>query len=80
MKRQSVLRDTTQALPQWTPEQIYKLRCHLGFSQERLAEELTMRRPTVTDWENRKKVPHRSSRLALTLLARKGRFSLGENT
>ena len=58
----------------WTSESIRALRCHKGFNQEEFAEELGVRRETVSEWENSKYEPDRSKQKLLNFIAREANF------
>ncbi|NMF85882.1 helix-turn-helix transcriptional regulator [Nodosilinea sp. P-1105] len=58
----------------WDASSIKTLRAFQGLSQERFANELGVRRETVSEWENSKYEPDRSKCKLLSLLAKQANF------
>lgn len=60
----------------WTPDNIYLLRRHLGDNQEEFADRVGLkRRPTVSDWEHGKKRPGSITYRVLDLIAKEAGFT-----
>lgn len=59
---------------QWTSEAIKALRRHKGLNQEDFANELGVRRETVSEWENSKYAPDRSKHRLLSFIAKEANF------
>lgn len=59
---------------EWTSDAIKALRCHKGLNQEDFANELGVRRETVSEWENSKYEPDRSKRKLLSFIAKEVNF------
>ena len=53
----------------WTPADIRQLREELDLTQEEMAEQLGVRRATISDWERGKQGPSSMARKLLALLA-----------
>lgn len=61
---------------EWTPENIYLLRKHLGETQEQFAERLGLRRRvTVTEWESGRVRPANPIHKLLDIIARDAAFT-----
>ena len=58
----------------WDAAAIKALRAYQGLSQEQFANELGVRRETVSEWENSKYEPDRSKCKLLSLLAKQANF------
>jgi DNA-binding transcriptional regulator YiaG len=58
----------------WNGEAIKALRAYKGLNQEQFANELGVRRETVSEWENSKYEPDRSKRKLLNLIAKQAHF------
>ena len=59
---------------EWTGNAIKALRRHKGLNQEAFANELGVRRETVSEWENSKYEPDRSKRKLLSFIAKDAKF------
>jgi DNA-binding transcriptional regulator YiaG len=55
--------------PGWSGEQVKALREHAGWSQQDLANRLSMRQQTISEWETGKYRPRRSTSVLLRLVA-----------
>jgi DNA-binding XRE family transcriptional regulator len=62
----------------WDNEAIRALRQHLGLTQAELAEELGVRRQTISEWENGVYEPDRSTAKHLGLVAERAVFRYGQ--
>ncbi len=60
----------------WTGDAIKALRHHLGMTQAAFAEDLGVRRQTVSEWENKVYEPDRSTLKHLEMVAAKNSFNL----
>ena len=58
----------------WDGELIHGLRQHMGMSQAEFAQELGVRQPTISEWENGVYLPKRSTSKYLTLIAERADF------
>jgi putative transcriptional regulator len=58
----------------WTPDAIRALREHMGLTQREMADELQVRQQTISEWETRAHMPHRSTQKTLTLIAERAGF------
>lgn len=59
---------------EWTGNAIKALRRHKALNQEAFANELGVRRETVSEWENSKYEPDRSKRKLLSFIAKEAKF------
>ncbi|MEA5447529.1 helix-turn-helix transcriptional regulator [Leptolyngbya sp. CCNP1308] len=59
---------------QWNGDAIKALRAYKGLNQEQFANELGVRRETVSEWENSKYEPDRSKRKLLAMIAKQANF------
>lgn len=59
---------------QWTGELVRGLRRHLSLTQEELAELLSVRQQTVSEWERGAYLPSRSTSKYLSMVAEKAGF------
>lgn len=53
----------------WTPEDVQRLRAHLGLSQAELAARVGTRQQTISEWETGARTPRRMSRRLLRMVA-----------
>ena len=53
----------------WIPEDVRRLRTHLGLSQAELADRIGTRQQTISEWETGASAPRRMSRRLLHLVA-----------
>jgi DNA-binding transcriptional regulator YiaG len=61
--------------PTWDSTSVRALRRHLGLTQQELAEELSMRQQTVSEWETGQYVPRGASAALLQIIADRADFS-----
>jgi DNA-binding transcriptional regulator YiaG len=59
---------------EWDAESIKALREHMGLSQQALADELSMRQQTISEWETGMYKPRRSTGNYLSLVAERAGF------
>lgn len=62
----------------WDGELIKALRQHTGLSQAEMAEELGVRQPTISEWEQGVYMPKRAMSKLLTIFAERAGFTFGE--
>ncbi|PSN11150.1 transcriptional regulator [filamentous cyanobacterium CCT1] len=60
----------------WKGNAVKALRLYKGLSQEQFANELGVRRETVSEWENSRYEPDRSKRKLLSLIAKQVNFGV----
>lgn len=66
---------------EWNGKAIKALRAYKGLNQEQFANELGVRRETVSEWENSKYEPDRSKRKLFDMIAKQANFNdLGTNS
>jgi DNA-binding XRE family transcriptional regulator len=61
--------------PGWSGEQVKALREYAGWSQQELANRLSMRQQTISEWETGKYRPRRSTSVLLRLIAEQVGFA-----
>jgi DNA-binding transcriptional regulator YiaG len=61
--------------PTWDSNSVLALRRHLGFTQQQLAEELSMRQQTISEWETGQYEPRGASATLLSIIADRSDFS-----
>lgn len=62
-------RRTPDPSEEWAPEDVQRLRAHLGVSQAELAERVGTRQQTISEWETGARAPRRMSRRLLRMVA-----------
>ncbi|MEO1069532.1 MAG: helix-turn-helix transcriptional regulator [Cyanobacteria bacterium J06638_6] len=62
----------------WQGHAIKALRLYKGLNQAQFADELGVRRETVSEWENSKYEPDRSKRKLLNIIAQQANFGESE--
>jgi DNA-binding transcriptional regulator YiaG len=60
----------------WDAARVKALRDHLGLTQQQLAEELSVRQQTISEWEQGVYQPRRSSCKLLTMFATEAGFGV----
>jgi DNA-binding transcriptional regulator YiaG len=61
--------------PTWDSSSVHALRKHLGLTQQELAEELSMRQQTISEWETGQYEPRGASAALLSIIADRADFS-----
>ncbi len=65
---------STAMPPQWDSERIHALRCHLGLTQQQMADQLGTRQQTISEWETGMYQPRGASAKLLSIIAERARF------
>jgi len=60
--------------PEWDADKVRALRAHLGYTQQRMSEELGTRQQTISEWETGQYCPRGATVTLLNIVAERAGF------